>query len=120
MANEAVLDPTVEPFFRVNEEPAYTYYVKKPEINGLMLNAMPGVSVPFIKALLNGYDAFQGVERLVEVVGNARDCLRMIMHKHPSVCQGINFDMVNIADIDRRGMQADNGKLLQALPIGGN
>ncbi|KAH7512054.1 hypothetical protein FEM48_Zijuj12G0049700 [Ziziphus jujuba var. spinosa] len=55
LVHEAVLDPSTEPFVKVNGEPAYVYYRKKPEMNGLMQKAMSGVSVPFIKA--NGDDS---------------------------------------------------------------
>ncbi|GKV37634.1 hypothetical protein SLEP1_g45638, partial [Rubroshorea leprosula] len=50
LVHEAVVDPKSEPFVKANGEPAYTYYGKKPEMNGLMQKAMSGVSVPFIKA----------------------------------------------------------------------
>lgn len=87
----------MEPFARANEEPAYSYYGKKPEMNGLMQRAMSGVSVPFMRAILDGgYDGFAGVKRLVDVGGSAGDCLRMIMRKHPSVTEGINFDLPEV------------------------
>lgn len=96
IVHEAVVDPTVEPFVKVNGEPAYEYYGKKPEMNGLMQRAMSGVSVPFMKAILDGYDGFEGVGRLVDVGGSAGDCLRMILQKHPSVREGINFDLPEV------------------------
>ncbi|KAJ9181494.1 hypothetical protein P3X46_009620 [Hevea brasiliensis] len=94
--HEAVLDPTTEPFVKANDEPAYSYYGKQPEMNDLMLKAMSGVTVPFMKAFLNGYDGFQGLERLVDVGGSAGDCLKMILHKYPSILQGINFDLPEV------------------------
>lgn len=96
LVHEAVLDPSSEPFAKANGEPAYGYYGKKPEMNGLMQKAMSGVSVPFMKALLDGYDGFEGVERLVDVGGSAGDCLRMILRKHPKVREGINFDLPEV------------------------
>lgn len=66
-------------------------------MNGLMQRAMSGVSVPFMRAILDGgYDGFAGVKRLVDVGGSAGDCLRMIMRKHPSVTEGINFDLPEV------------------------
>ncbi|KAJ7976875.1 Caffeic acid 3-O-methyltransferase [Quillaja saponaria] len=93
LVHEAVVDPTTEPFVKANGEAAYGYYLKQPEMNGLMLKAMSGVSVPFMKAILDGYDGFEGVKKLVDVGGSAGDCLRMILEKHPSVREGINFDL---------------------------
>lgn len=96
IVHEAVMDSKTEPFVKANGEPAYSYYGKKPEMNGLMQKAMSGVSVPFMKAILDVYDGFKGVERLVDVGGSAGDCLRMILHKHPHVREGINFDLPEV------------------------
>ncbi|XWS66798.1 hypothetical protein CRYUN_Cryun05aG0231600 [Craigia yunnanensis] len=96
LVHEAVLNPTSEPFVKANGEAAYSYYGKKPEMNGLMQKAMSGVSVPFMRAILNSYDGFKGVKRLVDVGGSAGDCLRMILKKHPHVNEGINFDLPEV------------------------
>ncbi|KAJ6407524.1 hypothetical protein OIU84_010917 [Salix udensis] len=96
LVHEAVLDPTTEAFVKANGEPAYDYYGKQEEMNELMLKAMSGVSVPFMKAMLDGYDGFKGVERLVDVGGSAGDCLRMILKKYPGVRHGINFDLPEV------------------------
>lgn len=96
LVHEAVVDPTKEPFERANGEPAYGYYLKQPEMNELMLKAMSGVSVPFMKAMLASYDGFLGVEKLVDVGGSGGDCLRMILQKYPSIKEGINFDLPDV------------------------
>ncbi|OMO81881.1 O-methyltransferase, family 2 [Corchorus capsularis] len=96
LVHEAVLDPTTEPFVKANGEPAYSYYGKKPEMNGLMQKAMAGVSVPFMKNVLNSYNGFEGVNKLVDVGGSAGDCLRMILQKHPTVKEAINFDLPEV------------------------
>lgn len=96
LVHEAVVDPTKEPFERANGEAAYGYYLKQPEMNELMLKAMSGVSVPFMRAMLEGYDGFQGVKKLVDVGGSGGDCLRMILEKHPNIKEGINFDLPEV------------------------
>ncbi|KAF8395311.1 hypothetical protein HHK36_019254 [Tetracentron sinense] len=96
LVHEAVADPTVEPFVKANGESAYAYYGKNPEMNELMQRAMSGVSVPFMKAILDGYDGFQGVQRLVDVGGSAGDCMRLIRQKHPTIREGINFDLPEV------------------------
>lgn len=96
LVHEAVVDSTTEPFVKANGEPAYSYYGKKPEMNDLMQRAMSGVSVPFMKAILNGYSGFDGVQRLVDVGGSAGDCLRMILQKHTNIKEGINFDLPEV------------------------
>ncbi|EEF42840.1 nicotinate N-methyltransferase 1 [Ricinus communis] len=96
LVHEAVLDSTTEPFAKANGEPAYDYYGKRPEMNELMQKAMSGLSVPFMKAVLNGYDGFQGVEKIVDVGGSAGDCLKTILQKYPNVREGINFDLPEV------------------------
>ncbi|KAK4392134.1 Flavone 3'-O-methyltransferase 1 [Sesamum angolense] len=98
LVHEAVLDPSSEPFVKVHGELPYSYYGKYPEMNFLMQKAMSGVSVPFMKAFLDGYDGFQGVETLVDVGGNSGDCLRMIMTKYPSIKKGVNFDLPEVVE----------------------
>ncbi|KAH9780465.1 methyltransferase 2 domain-containing protein [Citrus sinensis] len=96
LVHEAVLDPTIEPFAKVHGEPAYSYYGKKPKMNGLMRKAMSRVFVPFMTSVLDGYDGFKGVKRLVDVGGSAGDCLRIILQKHCFICEGINFDLPEV------------------------
>ncbi|XP_015898580.1 nicotinate N-methyltransferase 1 [Ziziphus jujuba] len=120
LVHEAVLDPSTEPFVKVNGEPAYVYYRKKPEMNGLMQKAMSGVSVPFIKAVLEGYDGFEGVERLVDVGGSGGDCLRMILLKYPNIRQGINFDLPEVVAKAPQipGVTHVGGDMLESIPGG--
>lgn len=96
LLHEAVLDSRTEPFVKANGESAYSYYGKKPEMNGLMQRAMSGVSVPFLEVMLEDYRGFEGVKRLVDVGGSAGDCLKMILRKHSHVREGINFDLPEV------------------------
>ncbi|XP_057502048.1 nicotinate N-methyltransferase 1-like [Actinidia eriantha] len=120
LVHEAVVDPSTEPFVKVNGEPAYSYYGKKLEMNDLMMKAMSGVSVPFMKAILEGYDGFGGVERLVDVGGSAGDCLRMIIQKHPNVKEGVNYDLPEVvakAPIIP-GVTHVGGDMFKSIPTG--
>ncbi|KAH9614941.1 hypothetical protein KSS87_017591 [Heliosperma pusillum] len=101
LLHKAVEGPTsVTPFEVANGEPAYSYYGKEEEMNLLMQKAMVGVSVPFMKAIIDGgYDGFKDggrVTRLVDVGGSAGDCLKMIMNKYDNVKEGINFDLPEV------------------------
>lgn len=120
LVHGAVLDPTTEPFVKANGEPAYEYYGNQPEMNGLMQRAMSGVSVPFMKAILDGYDGFQGVERLVDVGGSAGDCLRMILRKHPNIREGINFDLPEVVAKAPSipGVTHVGGDMFKSIPAG--
>ncbi|XVE96562.1 hypothetical protein REPUB_Repub02eG0233300 [Reevesia pubescens] len=118
LVHEAVLDPTSEPFAKANGEPAYSYYGKKPEMNELMQKAMSGLSVPFMRAILNSYDGFKGVKRLVDVGGSAGDCLRMILQKHPHVNEGINFDLPEVIAKapEIPGVSHVGGNMFESIP----
>ncbi|MFS7960385.1 putative O-methyltransferase domain, S-adenosyl-L-methionine-dependent methyltransferase [Helianthus anomalus] len=81
MVHKAVVDSSTEPFVKENGgETAYDMYGRKLEMNEMMQKAMSGISVPFMKAILEGYDGFKGVERLVDVGGDAGDCLRIVSY----------------------------------------
>lgn len=96
LVHTAVVEPETEPYVKANGEAAYVQYGKCEEMNGLMQKAMSGVSVPFMKAILDGYDGFKSVERLVDVGGSAGDCLRMILEQFANVREGINFDLPEV------------------------
>nr|DAD22216.1 TPA_asm: hypothetical protein HUJ06_023679 [Nelumbo nucifera] len=83
------MDLKEELFVKADVELAYLYYGDKPEMNELMQKTMSRVSMPFMKAILESYDEFKGVERLVDVGRSAGDCLRMILQKHPHVREGV-------------------------------
>ncbi|CAM8913656.1 unnamed protein product [Rhodiola kirilowii] len=120
LVHEAVLDPTTEPFVKANGEAAYDYYGKKPEMNELMLKAMSGVSVPFMNAILDGYDGFEGVRTLVDVGGSAGDCLKMILRKYPGVVEGINFDLPEVVAKAPpiAGVRHVGGDMFKSIPSG--
>ncbi|GLT58953.1 hypothetical protein SLA2020_318060 [Shorea laevis] len=120
LVHEAVVDPKSEPFVKANGEPAYSYYGKKPEMNWLMQKAMSGVSVPFMKAILEGYEGFNGVQRLVDVGGSAGDCLRMILQKNPNIRQGINFDLPEVVAKapEILGVTHVGGDMFKSIPEG--
>ncbi|KAF8395310.1 hypothetical protein HHK36_019253 [Tetracentron sinense] len=120
LVHEAVADPTVEPFVKANGESAYAYYGKKPEMNELMQRAMSGVSVPIMKAILDGYDGFQGVQRLVDVGGSAGDCMRLIRQKHPTIREGINFDLPEVVAKAPNipGVTHVGGDMFKSIPAG--
>nr|QWK65124.1 flavonoid O-methyltransferase 1 [Scutellaria baicalensis] len=120
LVHEAVVDPSTEPFVKANGEAAYSYYGKKPEMNILMQRAMAGVSVPFMKTLLDCYDGFEGMGTLVDVGGSSGDCLRMIMDKNPSIKEGINFDLPEVVGKAPTfpGITHVGGDMLKFVPPG--
>lgn len=92
LVGEAVEDPTVEPFEKANGESAVAYYIKRADVMSLIYSSLAGMSVPFMREMLENYDGFQGVETLADVGGNSGVCLNMIMNKYPNIRKGINYD----------------------------
>ncbi|KAF3793434.1 crtF Demethylspheroidene O-methyltransferase [Nymphaea thermarum] len=95
--HESVLDPSQEAFKKVHGLPVYEYYIKDPACNSLMQRAMSGLSVPFMKALLDSYDGFgsDGLKTIVDVGGGTGSCMAMIVERYPGL-QGINFDLPEV------------------------
>ncbi|XP_076906290.1 nicotinate N-methyltransferase 1-like [Bidens hawaiensis] len=119
--HEAVVDSSTKPFVKANGgETAYGIYGKKPEMNGLMQRAMSGVSIPFMKAVLDSYDGFNGVERLVDVGGSAGDCLRMILEKHSHIKEGVNFELPEVVAKAPQvnGVTHVGGDMFDSIPKG--
>ncbi|KAL0324804.1 UNVERIFIED_CONTAM: Flavone 3'-O-methyltransferase 1 [Sesamum radiatum] len=120
LVHEAVLDPSSEPFVKVHGERPYSYYCKNPEMNLLMQKAMSGASLPFMKAFLDGYDGFLGVETLVDVGGSSGDCLKMIMSRYQSIKKGVNFDLPEVVEKAPKihGIKHVGGDMLKSIPPG--
>ncbi|AEE79041.1 caffeic acid O-methyltransferase-like protein [Arabidopsis thaliana] len=118
LVHTAVVEPETEPYVKANGEAAYAQYGKSEEMNGLMQKAMSGVSVPFMKAILDGYDGFKSVDILVDVGGSAGDCLRMILQQFPNVREGINFDLPEVVAKAPNipGVTHVGGDMFQSVP----
>ncbi|KAL2933379.1 Caffeic acid 3-O-methyltransferase [Bienertia sinuspersici] len=121
--DQAVVGPTSKtPFEVANGMPAYDYYGKSDEMNGLMQQAMAGVSVPFMKAVIegDGYDGFDGVVKLVDVGGSAGDCLKMIMSKYKGIKEGINFELPEVVAQAPQipGVTHVGGDMFNSIPSG--
>ncbi|WCJ34416.1 O-methyltransferase family protein [Euphorbia peplus] len=120
LVHETVLDPKTVPFVKLHGEPAYDYYGKRPEMVELMVKAMSGLSIPFMKAFLNSYDGFRGVEKLVDVGGSSGDCLKMILQKFPNITEAINFDLPEVVAKAPHilGVTHVGGDMIKSIPSG--
>ncbi|KAK1406657.1 hypothetical protein QVD17_42155 [Tagetes erecta] len=121
LMHEVVLDSSTEPFVKANGgETAYGMYQKRPEMNELMLRAMSGVGAHFMTSVLEGYDGFDGVERLVDVGGSAGDSLKMILAKYPNIKEGVNFDLPDVVAKAPQieGVTHVGGDMLEFIPKG--
>lgn len=121
LVHEAVLDPTAAPFVKANGISAYSYYGERSDMNELMQKSMTGVSVPFMRAMMDGYvKGFDGVDRLVDVGGSSGACLKMIMERYPHVREGINFDLPEVVAKAPNipGVTHVGGDMFKSIPSG--
>ncbi|KAD7477419.1 hypothetical protein R6Q59_007221 [Mikania micrantha] len=120
IVHEAVLDSSTEPFVIANGMSAYDMYSQNPEMNKLMQQAMSGVSVPFMNAILETYHGFDGAETLVDVGGSSGESLKMIIDKHPEIKTAINFDLPEVlAEApDIPGITKWPGDFFESVPNG--
>ncbi|XP_031483595.1 nicotinate N-methyltransferase 1-like [Nymphaea colorata] len=119
--HESVLDPSQEAFKKVHGLPVYEYYIKDPACNSLMQRAMSGLSVPFMKALLESYDGFgsDGLKTIVDVGGGTGSCMAMIVERYRGL-QGINFDLPEVvANAPQyNGVTHVGGNMFDSVPTG--
>ncbi|XP_031484095.1 nicotinate N-methyltransferase 1-like [Nymphaea colorata] len=119
--HESVIDSSQEAFKKAHGVSAYEYYGKDSACNSLMQRAMSGVSVPFVRALLESYDGFgsEGLKTVVDVGGSSGSCLAMILQRYPGL-QGINFDLPEVvADAPRyQGVTHMGGNMFESVPAG--
>ncbi|XP_061361264.1 nicotinate N-methyltransferase 1-like [Gastrolobium bilobum] len=120
LVGEAVEDPTVEPFEKANGESAIAHYMKQPDIMDLIYKSLSGMSVPFMREMLELYDGFQGVKTLVDVGGNSGVSLHMIMEKYPNILKGINYDLPDMVALAPQfpGITHVGGDALESVPAG--
>ncbi|KAF3793441.1 hypothetical protein EJ110_NYTH03560 [Nymphaea thermarum] len=100
---------------------AYEYYVRDSACNSLMQRATSGVSVPFMRALLESYDGFgsKGLKTVVDVGSSTGSCLVMILERYPGL-HGINFDLPEVvADAPQyQGVTHVGGNMFESVPAG--
>ncbi|KAK7410879.1 hypothetical protein VNO78_02074 [Psophocarpus tetragonolobus] len=120
LVGEAVEDSTTEPFVKANQESAIEYYTKRPEEMKLIHKCFSGISIPFMREMLQVYDGFQGVETVVDVGGNSGVSLRMIMDKYPNVRKGINYDLPQMLShaLHIPGVTHVGGNAFESVPPG--
>lgn len=120
LVGDAVEDPTVEPFEKLHGEAAYAYCTKGPEEMSLFYASMSGMSLPYMREMLENYDGFKGVETLVDVGGNSGVSLNMIMNKYPNILKGINFDLPDMISSAPQypGITHVGGDALESVPAG--
>ncbi|KAI5432160.1 isoliquiritigenin 2'-O-methyltransferase [Lathyrus oleraceus] len=116
---EAVIDPEIDLFKKVNGISKYEYFGKDQQINKLFNKSMTDTCNVHIKRVLDIYKGFEGVSTLVDVGGGNGQSLKLIIEKYPSI-KAINFDLPQVIDnaAPVPGIEHVGGSMFESIPEG--
>ncbi|CAL5191161.1 unnamed protein product [Lathyrus oleraceus] len=116
---EAIIDPEIDVFKKVNGISKYEYFGTDPQINQLFNRSMTDTCNVHIKKILDIYKGFEGVSTLVDVGGGNGQSLKLIIAKYPSI-KAINFDLPQVIDNapSFTGIEHVGGSMFESIPQG--
>jgi caffeic acid 3-O-methyltransferase len=116
---EAVVDPEVDLFKKVNGMSKYEYMGKDPQVNQIFNKSMTNGTKIHMKKILEIYKGYEGVSTLVDVGGGNGQTLKMIIENYPSI-KGINFDLPQVIENASPipGIEHIGGSMFESIPQG--
>ncbi|KAI5432154.1 hypothetical protein KIW84_036049 [Lathyrus oleraceus] len=116
---EAIIDPEIDLFKKVNGISKYEYFGTDPQINQLFNRSMTDACNVHVKRILDIYKGFEGVSTLVDVGGGNGQSLKLIIAKYPSI-KAINFDLPQVIDNAPpfTGIEHVGGSMFESIPQG--
>lgn len=98
---------------------AFEYQSVDPRFNEVFNNGMKGITVLIMKRILELYQGFEHVTKLVDVGGGIGINLKLITSKYPHV-QGINFDLPHVVEHAPvyAGVEYVGGDMFESVPSG--
>ena len=85
------------PFNRVYGMDAFEYQSVDPRFNEVFNRGMLGQTTMVMKKVLESYEGFEHINRLVDVGGGLGISLKLITSKYPHI-KGINFDLPHVIE----------------------
>lgn len=85
------------PFNRVHGRHLYEYAGSDPRLNDVFNKAMSNITIIIMKRILEFYEGFEHINRLVDVGGGLGINLKLITSKYPHI-QGVNFDLPHVLE----------------------
>jgi caffeic acid 3-O-methyltransferase len=85
------------PFNRVYGMHAFEYPVVDPRFNDVFNNAMVNTTTIVMKRILEIYEGFKNINRLVDVGGGLGINIKLITSKYPHI-HGVNFDLPHVLE----------------------
>ncbi|KAJ1401568.1 Winged helix-like DNA-binding domain superfamily [Sesbania bispinosa] len=116
---EAVVDPEIDLFKKVNGISKYEYFGKDAQLNHVFNKSMTDICSTEMKRILEIYKGYEGISTLVDVGGGHGQCLKMIISKYPSI-KGINFDLPQVIENAPHipGIEHVGGSMFESVPQG--
>ncbi|KAK6788340.1 hypothetical protein RDI58_016865 [Solanum bulbocastanum] len=91
---DAILEGEI-PFNKAHGMHAFEYNGKDSRMNGVFNKAMQNVTCIEMKRIVECYNGFQGVKKIIDVGGGLGISLASIISKYPNI-KGINFDLPHV------------------------
>lgn len=85
------------PFNRVYGMHAFEYPIVDPRFNDVFNNAMANCTTIVMKRVLEIYEGFEHINKLVDVGGGLGINLKLITSKYPQI-HGVNFDLPHVLE----------------------
>ncbi|ESW07324.1 hypothetical protein PHAVU_010G120200 [Phaseolus vulgaris] len=106
-------------FDRVHGMNAFEYSAVDPKYNDVFNKAMFNITTIMINRVLEVYDGFKNIKRLVDVGGGLGSNLKLITSKYPNV-EGLNFDLPHVIEHAPTypGVEHVAGDMFESVPNG--
>ncbi|XP_045789198.1 anthranilate N-methyltransferase-like [Trifolium pratense] len=107
------------PFNRVYGMHAFEYSVVDPRFNDVFNNAMINNTTIIMKRILEIYEGFEHINRLVDVGGGLGINIKLITSKYPHI-HGVNFDLPHVIEHapPYAGVTHVGGDMFESVPDG--
>ncbi|CAJ2663202.1 unnamed protein product [Trifolium pratense] len=107
------------PFNRVYGMNAFEYPVVDPRFNDVFNNAMVNCTTIVMKRVLEIYEGFEHINRLVDVGGGLGINIKLITSKYPNI-HGVNFDLPHVLEHAPTypGVTHVGGDMFETVPDG--
>ncbi|KAF5762938.1 putative caffeate O-methyltransferase [Helianthus annuus] len=107
------------PFERNNGATTFEFGALDARFDNVFNNAMLNHTTIVMKRILECYDGFDGLKRVVDVGGGLGATINMIVSKHPTI-KGINFDLPHVTRHAPLypGVEHVGGDMFQKVPQG--
>ncbi|KAI5422175.1 caffeic acid 3-O-methyltransferase [Lathyrus oleraceus] len=107
------------PFNRVYGMHAFEYPTVDPRFNDVFNNSMVNCTTIIMKRILEIYDGFEHINKLVDVGGGLGINLKLITSKYPHI-KGVNFDLPHVLEHapTYEGVTHVGGDMFESVPNG--